>query len=137
MRKINLKQRKKSIISTIGIGLVLSLFIITLGCICLTSMVLNASLEEDRVSVCACIILFIAAAVGSLVSTIAKGERLAITCLFVGVSLIVVLLGVSILFFNGIKVELSKFVALILGIIFGCICNLLTAKRQKIVSRIR
>lgn len=137
MRKIILKQHKTSMIGAVGIGLALSLLIILLGTICLTSIVLNGILEDNGVSFCVCILLGVAAGVGSLASTIAKGDRLAITCLLMGVFLIAILLSVSILFFDGIEGELSKFVALVLGIITGCTCNLLTVKRRTIASRIR
>lgn len=136
MRKIILKQHKSSVIGAVGIGVALSLLIILLGGICLTSMVLNGMLEDSGVSFCVCILLGVAAGVGSLVSTIAKGDRLAITCLLMGVFLVAILLSVSIIFFDGIEGELSKYVALVLGIITGCTCNLLTVKRRKTASHI-
>lgn len=122
-------QTKKSLPSSIVLGVGIGIVTCILLCIATALLLSNGTIKEERQAVIVPAILFLSAGIGSSVSARNAGEQIAVVCVATGGIWALLMMGITLFFFDGVfNSLLIKLLSILLGCILSCI---FCAKKKK------
>lgn len=128
------KTKKRTIPGSIAFGVSAEMVICVVLCGVVAALVCGGSVKGENGKLLAAIVLLLSSGTGCIVASKLAGEQIAIVSAATGGVYALILLGVTLFFFDG---HFSGLLIKILSILVGCIaaCVMCAKRRKKHVSR--